>query len=231
MVLGPRAHREDGYLDWCPFWSPVVTTHTIFILLFFFLLCYIIIIFVSPKKNVLGSILTLQNIILSAYLKSGHKFTCLGRNPALPFTSSMNLGHLLTPLGLLCNVNNITTYFIVLLLGLNELIHIKYLKCLVHEKAKCKSFRHVQLFVTPWTGAPQAPLSMEFSRQEYQNGLPFPSPDLPNPGMEPGYLELQANYGVSHQGSLNTSVSGTYLEVSGTVLNKLQLSLLLIFQI
>ena len=33
----------------------------------------------------------------------------------------------------------------------------------------------------------QAPLSMEFSRQEYWSGLPFPSPgDLPNPGIEPG---------------------------------------------
>ena len=33
----------------------------------------------------------------------------------------------------------------------------------------------------------QAPLSMEFSRQAYWSGLPFPSPgDLPNPGIEPG---------------------------------------------
>ena len=39
----------------------------------------------------------------------------------------------------------------------------------------------------PWTVARQAPLSMGFSRQEYWNGLPFPSPeDLPNPGIEPG---------------------------------------------
>ena len=38
----------------------------------------------------------------------------------------------------------------------------------------------------PWTGACQAPPSMEFSRQEYWSGLPFPSPgDLPNPGIEP----------------------------------------------
>ena len=38
----------------------------------------------------------------------------------------------------------------------------------------------VQLFVTPWTVADQAPLSMEFSRQEYWSRLPFPSPgDLP----------------------------------------------------
>ena len=40
----------------------------------------------------------------------------------------------------------------------------------------------------------QAPLSMEFSRQEYLSGLPFPSPgDLPKPGIEPGSLELQAD--------------------------------------
>ena len=37
---------------------------------------------------------------------------------------------------------------------------------------------HVQLFVTPWTVAYQAPLSMEFSRQEYWSELPFPSPEL-----------------------------------------------------
>ena len=37
---------------------------------------------------------------------------------------------------------------------------------------------------TPWTVAHQAPLSMEFSRQDYWSGLPFPSPgDLPKPGM------------------------------------------------
>ena len=34
----------------------------------------------------------------------------------------------------------------------------------------------VQLFATPWIVAHQAPLSMEFSRQEYWSGLPFPSP-------------------------------------------------------
>ena len=34
----------------------------------------------------------------------------------------------------------------------------------------------VQLFVTPWTVAHQAPLSMVFPGQEYWNGLPFPSP-------------------------------------------------------
>ena len=43
----------------------------------------------------------------------------------------------------------------------------------------------VQLFATPWTVACQALLSMEFSRQVYWSGLPFPSPgDLLNPGIE-----------------------------------------------
>ena len=42
-------------------------------------------------------------------------------------------------------------------------------------------------FATPWTVAYQAPQSMEFSRQEYWSGLPFPSPgDLPDSGTEPG---------------------------------------------
>ena len=44
------------------------------------------------------------------------------------------------------------------------------------------------------TVASQAPLSMEFSRQEYWSGLPFPSPgDLPDTGIEPGYPKLQAD--------------------------------------
>ena len=50
------------------------------------------------------------------------------------------------------------------------------------------------LFATPWTVAHQAPLSMEFSRQEYCSGLPFPSPgDLSNPGIKPGSPALQAD--------------------------------------
>ena len=40
----------------------------------------------------------------------------------------------------------------------------------------------VQLFATPWIAACQAPLSMEFSRQEYWNGLPFPTPGIENEG-------------------------------------------------
>ena len=57
-----------------------------------------------------------------------------------------------------------------------------------------KSLSCVRLFVTPWTVAYQAPLSMGFSRQEYWSGLPFPSPgDLPNPGIEPGSPALETD--------------------------------------
>ena len=64
---------------------------------------------------------------------------------------------------------------------------------------------HVQTFVTPRTH--QAPLSMEFSRQEYWIGLPFQTPgDLPDPGMEPVNLASPAWAGESvprcHLGSL-----------------------------
>ena len=47
----------------------------------------------------------------------------------------------------------------------------------------------VCLFVTPWSAAHQASLSVGFSRQEYWSGLPFPSPGaLPHPGVKPTSL-------------------------------------------
>ena len=59
---------------------------------------------------------------------------------------------------------------------------------------KVKSLNRVRLFATPWTAAYQALPSMEFSRQEYWSGLPFPFPgDLPNPGIKPGSPALQAD--------------------------------------
>ena len=61
-------------------------------------------------------------------------------------------------------------------------------------KWKCQSLSRVQLFVTPWTVARQAPLSVGFSRQEHWSGLPCPPPrDLPNPGIEPRSTALQAD--------------------------------------
>ena len=57
--------------------------------------------------------------------------------------------------------------------------------------------------VTPWTVALQAPLSMEFPRQEHWSGLPFPSPgDLPDSGIEPRSPTLQMDFlSLSHWGS------------------------------
>ena len=69
---------------------------------------------------------------------------------------------------------------------------------------KCQSLSCVWVFETPWTIACQASLSIEFSRQEYWSGLPFPSPgNLPNPGIKPVSLHLlqcrQILYHLSHQ--------------------------------
>ena len=72
---------------------------------------------------------------------------------------------------------------------------------------KVKLLSRVQLLVTPWTAAYQAPLSMGFSRQESWSGLPCPPPgDLPDPGIEPvsllspaladGFLTTRASWKV-----------------------------------
>ena len=56
-----------------------------------------------------------------------------------------------------------------------------------------RHFTCVWLFATLWTVVCQAPLSIWFSRQEYWNVLPFPSPgDLPDPGIEPTSLTSPA---------------------------------------
>ena len=61
-------------------------------------------------------------------------------------------------------------------------------------KVKVKSLSCVRLFVIPWIVAYQSPQSMEFSRQEYWNRLPFPSlGDLPDPVIEPWSPALQAD--------------------------------------
>ena len=62
-------------------------------------------------------------------------------------------------------------------------------------KVKVLARGRVQLSVTLWTRAHQAPLSMELFRQEYWSGLPFPSPgDLPNPEIKPMSPTLQADF-------------------------------------
>ena len=55
-------------------------------------------------------------------------------------------------------------------------------------------FSRVSLFATLWTVAHLSPLSVGFSRQEYWNGFPFPSPrKLGDPGIEPASPALQAD--------------------------------------
>ena len=64
----------------------------------------------------------------------------------------------------------------------------------IKVKVNVKLLSRIQLFVTLWTVAYQAPPPMGFSRQEYWSGFPFPSPEnLPNPRIEPWSLILQAD--------------------------------------
>ena len=70
-------------------------------------------------------------------------------------------------------------------------------------------FSCVRLFVTLWTVALQAPLSMGFSRQDYWSGLPCPlSGDLPDPGIEPSSLMSPA----LGEGFLTTSAMTVILD-------------------
>ena len=73
-------------------------------------------------------------------------------------------------------------YFVNTLLGCKVKVKVKKLSC-------------IWLFSTPWTIAYEFPPAMEFSRQEYWSGLPFPSlGDHPHPGIEPGSPALEADY-------------------------------------
>ena len=59
----------------------------------------------------------------------------------------------------------------------------------------CMHVKFSVLSQTPCTETLQVPLSMEFSRQEYWNGLPFPTPgDLPDPGIKPRLPALAGGY-------------------------------------
>ena len=86
---------------------------------------------------------------------------------------------------------------------LKSLMHLDLLECLVYgfnsqfsppkkslqvkSESEVTQSKETTDSATPWTVAYQASQPMEFSRQEYWSGLPFPSPgDLPDPGIEPG---------------------------------------------
>ena len=70
-------------------------------------------------------------------------------------------------------------------------------------------FSRVQLFVTPWIVARQAPLSMGFSRHKYWNGVPFPGP-LPDPRIKPAPL-------------MSPALAGGFFTTSATVLKAVML--------
>ena len=68
---------------------------------------------------------------------------------------------------------------------------LRFLRPGIYHACVCaKSLSRVWFLATPWAIALQAPLSMEFSREEYLSGLPFLSPgELPNQGVEPASLK------------------------------------------
>ena len=76
-------------------------------------------------------------------------------------------------------------------------------------------FSRVQLFVTLWTVARQAPLPMGFSRQEYWSGLPFPSPgDVPRPGIKPvSYISCTGGRVLYHQYHRRSPVQGWIVDI------------------
>ena len=104
------------------------------------------------------------------------------------------------------NAKNMTKRKLILLFGKRKNTESKRIHVHIANRKFClsnicvklfsevKLLSRVRLFVTLWTVAHQAPLSMGFSRQEYWSGLPFPSPgDLPNPGIEPRCPAWQAD--------------------------------------
>ena len=84
----------------------------------------------------------------------------------------------------------------------------------------------------PWTLAHQALLSMEFFRQEYWSGLPFPSPrDLPDPGIKPRSPTLPADSLLSEpSGKLSVGGVKTSFNVTQLVVSLLTLSLVFLIE-
>ena len=83
----------------------------------------------------------------------------------------------------------------------------------LQQKAQRKSLSHVQLFATP-----QTIWSMEFSRQEYWSGQPFPSPGgLPNPRFDPRSPPLQADFFLPAEvsGKPNKGLGGSQILLEG----------------
>ena len=70
----------------------------------------------------------------------------------------------------------------------------KMIHLYINEKVKALVTQSCPTLCNPMDCSPQALKFLEFSRQESWSGLLFPSPgDLPDPGIKPGSLELQAD--------------------------------------
>ena len=92
---------------------------------------------------------------------------------------------------------------------------------------KVKLLSYVRLFANPWTVAYQTPLPMEFSRQEYWSGLPFPSPGaFPDPGIRLRSPALQADtLPPEPPGKPDWSLSSTQRMIAKSELKKTWLSI------
>ena len=94
--------------------------------------------------------------------------------------------------------DNNTSFYVCKKMWMQEWYGFIHVKPLVSDTCACRlsCFSHVWLFVTLWTIAPLAPLSMGFSRQEHGSGLPCPPPgDLPTPSTESTSLMSPASAG------------------------------------
>ena len=80
---------------------------------------------------------------------------------------------------------------------------------LSHNQQKACVPSHVWLFATAWTAASQTRLSIEFSRQEYSSGLPFPSPGINRKFTSNTHLLSKQDYQCIKQ---NASSTMTFLE-------------------
>ena len=81
---------------------------------------------------------------------------------------------------LFCKMGVFLFFYFLVWIGVQPIDSVVIVSCVLSH------FSCVRLFVTIWTGAHQAPLSMGFSRQEYWSGLPFsPAGDLPDSEIEP----------------------------------------------
>ena len=107
-----------------------------------------------------------------------------------------------------------------------------FAKCLLQDHFSAKSMcvyvcacvcmlSYARLFAIPWTIACQFPLSIEFSRQEYWSGSPFPIPrDLLDSGIKPESPPLV-------RGLFSSAAPGNPLVLSGSIINIMFLSLVL----